>query len=342
MKTAFFLRMAGLLSALLLLPVMARAELKVATLHPLLTDLAHQVGGASVTVEAVVSPGTDMHHFSPSAADVKKLAGAPLVLASGKNLENYLGKLRDNLTAGQEILEVGAAIPSLSRAEAEELVEPGARAGAGGKEEEHDHDHDHDHDHGPVDPHWWNSVENMQRASKIVAAAFSKKDPANADKYSANAAAYSKKLGELKKWARREISRIPADRRKLATSHLALSYFAREFGFRLIPVQGMNPEIPATSKDLAAAVETIRKNKVGAVFPEQGVNPKHLNELTRETGVKFGGELIADGNGTGELATFTGAFEHNVNEIVAALAPPAVPVPAAPSAPGPQGPVPPP
>ncbi|MES2706137.1 MAG: metal ABC transporter substrate-binding protein [Verrucomicrobiota bacterium] len=333
MKTAFFLRAAGLLAALLWTAAAARAELKVATLHPLLTDLAHQVGGASVTVLAVVAPGTDMHHFSPSAADVKKLGAASLVLASGKNLENYLGKLRDNLTAGQEIVEVGAEIPSLTRAEAEELVEDQARRS--GAEDDHaedkgkDHDHGHGHDHGGVDPHWWNSVENMRRAAKVLATVFSRKDPANAEKYAANAAAYGKKLGELKKWARREILRIPADRRKLATSHLALSYFAKEFGFRLIPVQGMNPEVPATSRDLAAAMDTIRKNKITAVFPEQGVNPKHLTELSRETGVKFGGELIADGNGTGELATFTGAFEHNVNEIVKALAPAA---PASPSA----------
>ncbi|MDB6132501.1 MAG: zinc-uptake complex component a periplasmic [Verrucomicrobiales bacterium] len=319
MKTAFFLRASGWLAALLwTAPV--QAELKVATLHPLLTDLAHQVGGASVNVQAVVAAGTDMHHFSPSAADVKKLAGSTLVLVSGKNLENYLGKLQDNLTADQEMLEVGAGIPSLTRADAEELVDGQARRG--GKDKEKDKDDDHDHDHGGVDPHWWNSVENMQRASKVLAAAFSKKDPANAGKYEANAVVYSKKLGELKKWARREISRIPADRRKLATSHLALSYFAREFGFRLIPVQGMNPEVPATSKDLAAAADTIRKNKITAVFPEQGVNPKHLTELSRETGVKFGGELIADGNGTGGLATFTGAFEHNVTEIVKALAVP--------------------
>lgn len=326
MKTAFFLRLAGLVIALLG-AAGARAELKVATLHPLLTDLAHQVGGASVTVLAVVAPGTDMHHFSPSTADVKKLGGSSLVLASGKNLENYLGKLKDNLTADQEIIEVGAGIPSLSRAEAEELVVEDESRKGGADKGAADADHNHDHDHGMIDPHWWNSVENMQRASKVLAAAFSKKDPANAEKYEANAAAYAKKLGDLKKWARREISRIPTDRRKLATSHLALSYFAKEFGFRLIPVQGMNPEVPASSKDLAAAVDTIRKNRITAVFPEQGVNPKHLSELSRETGVKFGGELIADGNGTGELSSFTGAFEHNVNEIVKALAPPAAAAP---------------
>ena len=291
----------------LLTPMLLRAELQVATLHPLLTDLAQQVGGNRVKVIAIAKPGTDMHHFSPSTRDMMELSGADLVLASGKKLENYLGKLQDNLTAGQTLIEVGAAIPSVEMSEAAQLMESTVRGYAG-------------HAHGGADPHWWNSVENMQRATRLLSAAFAKADAPNAAIYEANAAAYMIKLTDLKKWARREISRIPPAQRKLATAHLSLAYFAMEFGFRLIPVQGLNPEVPATSQDLASAVDTIRQSKVRAVFPEQGVNPKHLAKISQETGVVFGGELIADGNGTGPLATFAGAFEHNIRQITAALA----------------------
>ena len=299
----------ALIAGLVWLPLaLARAELKVATLHPLLTDLAQQVGRDQVKVLAIAKPGTDMHHFSPSTRDMQELSGADLVLASGKKLENYLGKLADNLTAGQLLIEVGEAIPSMEMSEAMSLMEAAGQGHAG-------------HTHGGVDPHWWNSVENMQRATRTLAAAFAKADPEHAAAYQANAAVYTKRLTDLKKWARQEISRIPASGRKLATSHLALSYFADEFGFRLIPVQGLNPEVPATSQDVAQAIDTIRHSKVRAVFPEQGVNPKLLRKISDETGVVFGGELIADGNGTGPLASFTASFEHNVREIVKALAP---------------------
>ncbi len=307
MKTRFFVTAFGLLSFWLGLHP-APAALKVATLHPLLTDLAQQVGGSLVKVNGVVKPGTDVHHFSPSTRDMKEVAGADLVLASGKGLENYLGKLRDNLTSGQVILEVGNAIPSMEMSEAAQLMEAAAHGHPG-------------HTHGGVDPHWWNSVENMLRATRTVSAAFAKADPPNAAAYEKNAAAYLKTLTDLRKWARQEISRIPARDRKLATAHLSMGYFARDFGFRLIPVQGLNPAVPATSKDLALAIDTIRRSKVRAVFPERGVNPKHLARIAQETGVTFGGELIADGNGTGPLATFTGAFRHNIDTITKALAP---------------------
>ncbi len=311
MKLRFLLRTLGTLSLSLgmgLAAPSAPAALRVATLHPLLTDLAQQVGGAQVTVLAIVAPGTDVHHFSPSPQNMQQLAGADLVLASGKQLENYLGKLQDNLRAGQTLLEVGKAIPSLELSEAAALLEAPETGPAG-------------HRHGGVDPHWWNSVENMQRATRVLAAAFAQADPPQAPAYQAHAAAYLKQLTELKSWARREFSKIPPEQRKLATAHLSLGYFAQEFGFRLIPVQGLNPEIPATSQDLAAAVDTIRQSKVRAVFPEQGVNPKLLAKIASETGVTFAGQLIADGNGTAALASFTAAFTHNVQEIVRALAP---------------------
>lgn len=308
MSARNFLRCVVAASACLLAPA-AEAALKVAALHPLLSDLARRVGGDQVTVLEVVKAGTDVHHFSPSTHDLQEMGSAALVLASGKNLENYLGKLRDNLTGGQVVLEVGASIPSLEMSEAAAMMEAAAEGAKG-------------HVHGGVDPHWWNSVENMQRAARTVAAAFSKADPANAAAYDANAAAYNKTLADLKKWARQEVAKIPAADRKLATAHLSLGYFAKEFGFRLIPVQGLNPEVPATSKDVAAAVDTIRRSKVRAVFPERGVNPKHLSKISEETGVVFGGELVADGNGIGPLATFTGAFESNIKTIVKALAPP--------------------
>ncbi len=286
------------------LTIPAGAQIKVATLHPILTDLATQVGGTLTKVAGLVPPGADVHHFSPTPKDVKKLAGSQLILASGKNMEHYLGNLRSNLVAGQELIEVGRTIPSL-KIDAKDAMFMCCP----------------EHAHGAIDPHWWNSIENMQRASRIVAEAFSEKDPANKKVYKANSAAYSQRLDVLKKWARQAISALPAERRKLATSHLSLSYFAREFGFKLVPVQGLSHEVSATSKEMAAAIQTIQQHKIAAIFPEKGVNPKYLKELAKETGVRIGGELVSDGNGTGNLVTFEAAFRSNVEQICKALAP---------------------
>lgn len=278
------------------------APLKVATMHPVLTEVAQQVGGQHVRVVSIVPAGADVHHFSPTPADVKKLSEATLILVAGKNLENYLDKLRRNLGPEQVLVEVGRTIPS-------ETIEPGDDAFLCCPE----------HARGGIDPHWWNSVDAMQRAGRILAEEFAKKDPVNKAAYQTNANAWNEKLAALKKWAKKEISAIPAAKRKLATAHLSLRYFAKEFGFKMLPVQGLNHNTSPTPQELAHAIKVIREKKIVAVFPEQGVNAKYLKQLAAETGVKVGGELVVDGNGTGAQAGFEAALRHNVQTIVAAL-----------------------
>jgi zinc/manganese transport system substrate-binding protein len=283
----------------------APATLQAATLHPILTDLARQIGGDRVNVTGLVPPGGDIHHFSPTTADVRRLANARVILAAGKHMENYLDKLRSNLSPQQQIIEVGRTIPSLK-------IETGDGSLFLCCPE---------HAQGAIDPHWWNSIDNMQRAARIVATAFTDADPDGKAIYKANASAFSNRLAGLKKWAKAEFAGIPANRRKIATAHLALSYFAKEYGFRLVPVQGLNHNVAPSSPELVKAVQTIRSEGIPAVFPEQGVNAKYLTQLSRETGVRVGGELVADGNGTGPLATFEAAFAHNVRSIAASLKP---------------------
>ena len=305
MKPLRLLFSAFFLSAVLLGSIRpASSAIQAATMHPVLTGVAQQIGGGLVKVTAIVQPGADVHHFSPTPADIKKLAGVRIVLVSGKGMENYLDKLRSNLTAGQQVVEVGHDIPSLK-------IEPGDATFMCCPE----------HAKGAIDPHWWNSVVNMQRAGRIIAEAFAAADPANKDAYRTNAAAWDARLTELNKWAKKEISVIPADRRKLATAHLSLSYFAKDFGFKLVAVQGLNHDTNATPQELAAAIKVVRDKKILAVFPEQGVNSKYLAQLAAETGVKVAGELIADGNGAGDLAGFEASFRANVQAIVAALKP---------------------
>jgi ABC-type Zn uptake system ZnuABC Zn-binding protein ZnuA len=279
------------------------APLKVASLHPIVADLARQVGGANVEVIEILKPGGDIHHFEPAPKDIAAMRGAKLLLASGKELETYLDKLRDSLGAGIKLVEVGEKIPSIPYVC------------------NHDHgDGDHDHHHGQFDPHWWHSAENMKRAARIMSDELSAADPANAAAYEAGAKAASKRFGELKVWAQKEIAKISRADRKLVTAHAAFGYFCKEFGFEPISLLGVGRSDDADSKHVAETIAEIREHGIKAVFPEDQANPKVLAEIARSTGVKIGEPLIADG--TAKIAhTFETMLAHNVRALVAALAP---------------------
>jgi zinc/manganese transport system substrate-binding protein len=296
---------------ILLAALPALAATKVASLHPILADLAQQVGGANVEVVEILQPGADIHHFEPAPKDLAAMRGAKLLLASGKGLESYLDKLRDSLGTGVKLVEVGEKIPSIPFAEHHH--------------DEAGHDHaEHDHHHGAEDPHWWHSAENMKRAARIVADELSAADPANAAAYAVGAKAASKRFGELESWAKKEIAKIDRKDRKLVTAHAAFGYFCKEYGFEPISVLSIGRSDDASSKHIAETIEEIREHSIKAIFPEDQANPKVLAEIARSTGVKIGEPLVADG--TAKIAhTFETMHAHNVRAIVAALAPAAAP-----------------
>jgi zinc/manganese transport system substrate-binding protein len=284
--------------------VAASAEpLKVCALHPLMADLARQVGGARVEVFDLVGEGGNPHRFEPRPADLQRMRASALVLAGGKNMEPYLDRLKSAL-GGVTILEVGRTIPSLTVGK-DAVYSCCPQHGA-----------------GSLDPHWWHGIDNTRRAARVVAQAFSEKDTAGKDLYMGNANAYGQRLDGLKKWAKTELAKVPAPRRKLVTAHNAFGYFAKEFGYEVIAVAGLNKEQNTTPQEMAKTIDSVRKSGVPAVFPEEHATGKTVEAIAKATGTKIAEPLISDGNGTGKEAGFEGMIRHNVKSITTALGSP--------------------
>lgn len=289
--------MVGWVAACLLAAVAAEPAIKVTAVHPLMADLARHVGGDRVEVIDLVGENRNPHHLELRPSDMEKIQSSQLVLAAGKGMETSLDALRDTLgEGGPQVVEVGRKIPSLKVGDKSIYACCPA------------------HGAGAIDPHWWHSISHTERAARIVADAFSGIDPSGKAEYRANAAAYGKELRKLKSWAAKKLSVVPRSKRKLVTAHTAFGYFAKEFGFEVIAVQGLNPEQDATAKDLAAAARLLRKESVPAVFPEMNGRNKGVVALQRETGVKLGDPLIADG-----AVRFEAMIRNNVEAIAAGL-----------------------
>ncbi len=275
------------------------AELKVAVLHPLLADIAREVGGEHVEVVDLIGKTGDPHHFEPGAESLNASQDAKLYLVAGMGLEGYLPKLKAIVGTRAKIIEVGATLPALE-----------------GECDHEGHDH-HDHAHG-LDPHWWHSIDLFNRATLVVAGALTEALPSAEADFTKNATAYRGKLEDLERWTKKEIVKIPKDRRHLATAHAAFNYFCKDYGFTAHPVQGINREQMPDSKKMAALIATLKKENVGAIFPEKESNPKILQTLTNDTGIKLGDPLIADGTG---VSSYEEMMKQNVSAIVKALAP---------------------
>jgi len=281
--------------------VRADEILKVASLHPLLSDMAREVGGNSIEVFEVILPGDDPHSFSLSPGMLMKISHVELVLAMGKSLEPYLDQLRDNLPTSIEVFETGRNIPSIEISKERDLFLMGPQE-----------------NEGDVDPHWWHSIKNFQRAVRDVEEKFSEHYPAGAGEFRENARLYNRRLEELYRWAKNEIAVIPRSQRKLATPHASFTYFCKEFSFKYLPIQGLtNFQDPGPGR-LAQIIEVLRKQHIQVVFPEKNSNPRVIMSIVKETGMAVGSPLMAD-IVDAEHTTYEKMVRYNVSSIVEAL-----------------------
>lgn len=281
-----------LLAALFLGSSSGRADLTVASLSTITTDLAKNIGGIHVKIEAIIKPGIDPHEFEPTPSDVKKVAKADLVLFTGKGMEGFLTKLEEAAGVTGKFVNVGEAVPSLTMTEEGRKVE---------------------------DPHWWHSVENMKRATRLVTDRFEQADPANRAYYAGREKEYLTTLNELQRWSRVKVAELPSSRRKLVTSHDALQYFARDYGFTILPVKGISTGEEASSQHVKEIIGVIRNQGVKAVFFESIENSRAVNQIAAETGARTGGVLYSDGLGDTEASTYDSMMRHNVSTIVDGL-----------------------
>ena len=176
--------------------------------------------------------------------------------------------------------------------------------------------------HHGADPHAWQSVANVKLYVANIRNGLKKADPAGAAAYDANAKAYLEKLDALEREVKAAIGKIPADRRKIITTHDAFGYFGAAYGVQFIAPVGVSGDVRALG---ARCRQDHRPGEAaensGGVHGEH-FRPRMMQQIARETGAKIGGTLYSDAlsDAGGPAATYIDMMRNNVSEIVKALA----------------------
>ncbi len=278
----------ALLAPLLCLAEAQAAPLKVASLHPLLSEMAEAVGGERVKVVNLFPENGSLHAFEPTAAELSAAAGSRLMLACGKGVEPYLDGLRDSLPARTRLLELGATVPDVKLPESER-----------------------------TDPHWWNNPANMKRASRTLLAALCELDPAGEATYRANQKAYGAKMDQLSRQAQLIFRTIPQEQRVLVTGHAAMCHFCEAFRFTPIPIHGIAMESEGDTATLARLLAELRCRQVRCIFTEANASPRALEAIAAQIGAKTL-PLVMDGI-SASMKGYERMFCYNIAMILTGL-----------------------
>jgi len=272
------------------------AKINAVATFSILGDLVANVGGDRVEVTTLVGANGDAHVYQPSPADAKRLADAKIVFTNGLGFEGWMARL------------IKASGTKAAVVVATKGVKPRHMEADG-------------HDHATIDPHAWQSVVNAKVYVANIRDALISADPAGKATYEGNANAYLARLDALDREVRDEVAKIPADRRRIISTHDAFGYFSAAYGLEFIAPQGVSTEAEVSAKDVAKIIQQIRKQKIPAVFLENVSDSRLVKRIAEETGAKIGGTLYSDAltDEKGDAPTYIDMVRHNIKTLSAAL-----------------------
>ncbi|WP_341703282.1 metal ABC transporter substrate-binding protein [Ferrovibrio sp.] len=284
------------------------APLAVVASFSVLGDMVREIGGSDVTVTTLVPPGGDAHVYQPRPADAKRIAGARLVMVNGLGMEGWLDRLiAASGYRGPVVVVSDGVTPQTMQAEA-------------------DHGHNHGHSHGPrkavvTDPHAWQDLANGAVYARNITEALAAADPAHADAYRTRGSAYLARLKELDAWVKAQIAAVPAEKRRIITSHDAFGYFGRAYGIEFLAPVGISTDAEPSAAGVSRLIRQMRREKIRALFVENMTDQRLVRQLASETGAELGGTLYSDSLSPagGPADTYIGMFHHNVPAMAAAM-----------------------
>ncbi len=295
----------------------------------ILCNLTEQVAQDTVDLKCLLKPEIDPHVYQPTPEDRQAIESADLVLYGGYDFDSSLVKLIDATTNSNPkiaVHELAVADPLLGEkhdhghhGDKEEHHSDGGHDNHSEKENHSDHDHDHDHDHDDhdhdkkdhdhdkenhseekvPDPHVWHNPENGSKMVAVIAEGLTQVQPDLEEEYQARTQTIQSELGEIDQWIQQQITTIPANQKKIITTHDAFGYYIEAYNFDFDSVlSSFSTEESPSAGTVASLVKEIRESQVPTIFAEASVNSQVLETVAREANVQLSPrELYTDSLG---------------------------------------------
>jgi zinc transport system substrate-binding protein len=226
------------------------------------------VAGDAAQVDILIKPGTEVHDYQSTPADVRALSETDVVVKNGLGMEEFLDStIKSTQNPKLKVVDASQGIKPVG--ELSQVVQTGK---------------EHNHEHAEGNPHVWldpvlakQQVENIRDG--LIAA-----DPENKAKYEANAAAYLQQLANLNQEFEQRLGTFRD--RTFITFHDAFPYLAQRYNLKQVAVVEI-PEDQLSPADVKETIDTVRQFQAKALFSESGVDNKLLDGLSKDLNVKL-------------------------------------------------------
>jgi zinc transport system substrate-binding protein len=148
---------------------------------------------------------------------------------------------------------------------------------------EHSDDHDGDHDHGAgMDPHFWMDPLRVRAAADTVREGFASVDPANADAYADNTAAFQRELDALHGRLETLVTDAPRDV-LLVAGHDSAQYLGARYGIEIEALTSVSPDDRPTPRDIERAQTVIDRHDLQYICADPLESQQAATQLVAAT-----------------------------------------------------------
>ena len=225
-----------------------RSRRSVVTAFYPLTFLGSSVAGNRADVTSVTPAGVEPHDLELTAAQVRRISEADLLIYLGQGFQPEVEKLVPEVSNTLDVLTVR---PPSSPAR---------------------------------DPHIWLDPVLMVGITEAVADALSQIDPRNARRYRSNADDLVARLNDLDDDFQNGLSRCA--RREIVTSHEAFGHLAERYNLQQIGIAGIDPDQEPSARRLDEITRLVRDRGVTTIFFERLLPEDLATTVAGETGTK--------------------------------------------------------
>ncbi|MGE3808880.1 MAG: metal ABC transporter substrate-binding protein, partial [Gemmataceae bacterium] len=236
----------------------------VLTSFPPIDSFARNVAGDQVAVLSLLT-STGPHDYQQRPQDILKLRKADVFYINGLELDDpFCAKLRDG--SGMPDLPIVPLAEDLK----DKIKVADLPAGQDG------------HAHGEYDPHAWLGIPEATQMVQKLSADLQKRDPAHAERYQKNEAAYLKKLEELKAYGDKAFADVPKEKRQFIAFHDSLRYFARAFGLKVADVVMVRPGTQPSAQQYKRLIDRCKNEGVRVIAIEPQYQPEIAQQIVDE------------------------------------------------------------
>ena len=232
-----------------------------------LQSITKEIVGNKMDVRKLIPNGQEVHHWEPTAQDMKNLSEGSVILVNGLGLESWMDKFKASIK-DLNVVEVSKDV-NLLKAEEEH-------------EENENHESEEKHHHGEYDPHIWLSLRNMKVIAKNICDKVVEMDKDNETYYRENLAKVQNRLDDLDKKYSEQLQN--AKIKSIITSHEAFAYLLKDYGLKQIPIENLTSDSEPNLAKMKEVIELAKNEGIKYVFYEELSENKVEETIAKEIG----------------------------------------------------------